>query len=148
MPQPLLLGFITFLLSFVPAAPPLVWGSLALWLFFQGEFGWSIAVAGWSLLFVSSIDNLSRPYLITQANSLPVLLSFFGFRGGILAFGFIGVFLGPVLLAVDGRRPTRTRGSLLLIDLPAEVACRSQLGVKTMWEAAVLAASYIVDCYR
>jgi predicted PurR-regulated permease PerM len=48
------------------------------------------------LLLVSSIDNLLRPYLLTQAN----ILSFFGFLGGNLAFGFIGVFLGPVLLAV------------------------------------------------
>ena len=100
VPQALLLGFLTFLLSFVPAAPPLVWGGVALWLFFQGEVGWGIFVAGWGLLLVSSIDNLLRPYLLTQANSLPVLLSFFGFLGGILAFGFIGVFLGPVLLAV------------------------------------------------
>ena len=69
-------------------------------MFFQGEVGWGIFVAGWGLLLVSSIDNLLRPYLLTQANSLPVLLSFFGFLGGILAFGFIGVFLGPVLLAV------------------------------------------------
>jgi predicted PurR-regulated permease PerM len=100
VPQALLLGFLTFLLSFVPAAPPLVWGSAALWLFFRGEVGWGIFVAAWGLLLVSSIDNLLRPYLLTQANSLPVLLSFFGFLGGILAFGFIGVFLGPVLLAV------------------------------------------------
>ncbi|MUT27335.1 MULTISPECIES: AI-2E family transporter [Mesorhizobium] len=100
VPQALLLGFLTFLLSFVPAAPPLVWGSAALWLFFGGELGWGIFVAAWGLLLVSSIDNLLRPYLLTQANSLPVLLSFFGFLGGILAFGFIGVFLGPVLLAV------------------------------------------------
>ena len=81
-------------------APPLVWGGAALWLFFQGEVGWGIFVASWGLLLVSSIDNVLRPYLLTQANSLPVLLSFFGFLGGILAFGFIGVFLGPVLLAV------------------------------------------------
>ncbi|MDG4903507.1 MULTISPECIES: AI-2E family transporter [unclassified Mesorhizobium] len=100
VPQALLLGFLTFLLSFVPAAPPVVWGSAALWLFFRGEVGWGIFVATWGLLLVSSIDNLLRPYLLTQANSLPVLLSFFGFLGGILAFGFIGVFLGPVLLAV------------------------------------------------
>jgi predicted PurR-regulated permease PerM len=100
VPQALLLGFLTFLLSFVPAAPPLVWGSVALWLFFRGEVGWGIFVAAWGLLLVSSIDNVLRPYLLTQANSLPVLLSFFGFLGGILAFGFIGVFLGPVLLAI------------------------------------------------
>ena len=100
VPQALLLGFLTFLLSFVPAAPPLVWGSVALWLLFHGEVAWGIFVAGWGLLLVSTMDNVLRPYLLTQANSLPVLLSFFGFLGGILAFGFIGVFLGPVLLAV------------------------------------------------
>jgi predicted PurR-regulated permease PerM len=100
VPQAFLLGFLTFILSFVPAAPPLVWGSVALWLFFQGEVGWGFFIAAWGLLLISSIDNVLRPYLLTQANSLPVLLSFFGFLGGILAFGFIGVFLGPVLLAV------------------------------------------------
>ena len=67
---------------------------------------------------MSSIDNLLRPYLLTQAN----ILSFFGFLGGNLAFGFIGVFLGPVLLAVDtacssnGRQPTVKEAALLLIN--------------------------------
>jgi predicted PurR-regulated permease PerM len=55
VPQALLLGFLTFVLSFVPMAPPLVWGSVALWLFFQGEVGWGIFVAAWGLLLVSSI---------------------------------------------------------------------------------------------
>lgn len=75
---------------------------------------------------MSSIENLLRPYLLTQANSLSVLLSFFGFLGGILAFGFIGVFLGPVLLAVEdtafflnGRLPT-PRSVALLVGSPAE----------------------------
>ena len=100
VPQALLLGFLTFILSFVPFAPPLVWGSVTLWLFFQGEVGWGFFVGAWGLLLVSSIDNVLKPYLLAQANSLPVLLSFFGLVGGILAFGFIGIFLGPVLLAV------------------------------------------------
>jgi predicted PurR-regulated permease PerM len=100
VPQPLLLGFVTFVLSFVPAGPPLVWGSVALWLFFQGDVGWGIFVAAWGMLLVSSIDNVLRPYLLSQSNSLPVVLGLFGFVGGLLAFGFIGVFLGPTLLAV------------------------------------------------
>jgi predicted PurR-regulated permease PerM len=100
VPQALLLGFVTFVLSFVPAGPPLVWGSVALWLLFQGAVWWGIFVAGWGLLLVSSIDNVLRPYLLSQSNSLPVVLGLFGFVGGILAFGFIGVFLGPTLLAV------------------------------------------------
>ena len=95
-----LLGFVTFVLSFVPGGPPLVWGSVALWLFFRGDVWWGIFVAAWGLLLVSSIDNVLRPYLLSQSNSLPVVLGLFGFVGGLLAFGFIGVFLGPTLLAV------------------------------------------------
>jgi predicted PurR-regulated permease PerM len=100
VPQALLLGFVTFVLSFVPGGPPLVWGSVALWLFFQGGIWWGIFVAAWGLLLVSSIDNVLRPYLLSQSNSLPVVLGLFGFVGGLFAFGFIGVFLGPTLLAV------------------------------------------------
>jgi predicted PurR-regulated permease PerM len=100
VPQALVLGFVTFVLSFVPGGPPLVWGSVALWLFFRGDLWWGIFVAAWGLFLVSSIDNVLRPYLLSQSNSLPVLLGLFGFVGGLLAFGFIGVFLGPTLLAV------------------------------------------------
>jgi predicted PurR-regulated permease PerM len=100
VPQALLLGFVTFVLSFVPGGPPLVWGSVALWLFFQGAVWGGIFVAAWGLLLVSSIDNFLRPYLLAQSNSLPLVLGLFGFVGGILAFGFIGMFLGPTLLAV------------------------------------------------
>jgi predicted PurR-regulated permease PerM len=52
------------------------------------------------LLLVSSIDNVLRPYLLGKISTLPVVLGLFGFIGGILAFGFIGLFLGPTLLAV------------------------------------------------
>ena len=100
VPQALLLGFLTFVLSFVPGAPPLVWGSVALWLLVQGAVWRGIFVAAWGLLLVSSIDNVLRPYLLGKTSNLPVVLAFFGFIGGILGFGFIGVFLGPTLLAV------------------------------------------------
>jgi predicted PurR-regulated permease PerM len=100
VPQAPLLGLLTFGLSFVPAGPPLVWGPVALWLLVQGAVGWGIFVAAWGLLLVSSIDNVLRPYLLGKTNNLPVVLGLFGFIGGILAFGFIGLFLGPTLLAV------------------------------------------------
>ncbi|MGQ7794632.1 AI-2E family transporter [Faunimonas sp. B44] len=98
--QALLFGFFTFILSFLPAGPPLVWGGVAVWLVVQGDFWWGIFVAVWGALLVSTIDNLLRPYLLAQSNNLPVVLGLFGFIGGILAFGFIGIFVGPVLLAV------------------------------------------------
>ena len=95
-----LLGFLTFVLSFVPAGPPLVWSAVALWLLVQGAVWWAIFVAAWGLLLVSSIDNILKPYLLNRTSNLPVVLGLFGFFGGVLAFGFIGVFLGPTLLAV------------------------------------------------
>ncbi|MBB4276268.1 AI-2E family transporter [Rhizobium mongolense] len=98
--QSLLLGGLTFLLSFVPAGPPFVWGPVALWLLMQGSVWWGIFIAAWGLLLVSSIDNFLRPYLLSQNINLPVLLGLFGLVGGVLAFGFIGLFLGPTLLAV------------------------------------------------
>ncbi|MHC2301757.1 putative PurR-regulated permease PerM [Rhizobium mongolense] len=79
--------------------PPLVWGSVALWFLVQGAIWWSIFVATWGLLLVSSVDNVIRPYVLGKTN-LPVLLGLFGLLGGVIAFGFIGIFLGPTLLAV------------------------------------------------
>jgi predicted PurR-regulated permease PerM len=52
---------------------------------------------------VSSIDNFVKPWLISQGSDMPFILIFFGVLGGALAFGFIGVFLGPTLLAVGYR---------------------------------------------
>ena len=100
VPQALVLGFLTFVLSFVPVGPPLVWGAVALWLFVQGMVWWGVFVAAWGLLLVSSIDNVLRPYVLGKTNNLPVVLGLFGFLGGVLAFGLIGIFLGPALLAV------------------------------------------------
>jgi predicted PurR-regulated permease PerM len=100
VPQSLLLGCLTFALSFVPGGPPFLWGPVALWLLMQGSIGWGIFVAIWGLLLVSSIDNFLRPYLLNQNTNLPVLLGLFGLIGGVLAFGLIGLFLGPTLLAV------------------------------------------------
>ena len=98
--QALLLGFLTFMLSFLPAGPPLVWGGVAIWLLSRGEFWWGVFVVAWGALLVSTIDNLLRPYLLSQSNNLPVVLGFFGLVGGVLAFGFIGIFVGPAVLAV------------------------------------------------
>jgi predicted PurR-regulated permease PerM len=62
--------------------------------------GWYTNRITVTTLLVSSIDNVLRPYLLGKTGNLPVVLGLFGFVGGILAFGFIGVFLGPTLLAL------------------------------------------------
>jgi predicted PurR-regulated permease PerM len=62
--------------------------------------GWAIFMGAWGLLVVSSVDNFLKPYLISRGSSLPFVLVFLGAVGGILTFGFIGLFLGPTLLAI------------------------------------------------
>lgn len=100
VPSPLLLGAATFLLSPVPIGPPLVWGGAAIWLFSRDEIAWGVFMLAWGTLVVSSIDNFVKPLLISRGAAMPFVLVLLGVFGGVLAFGFIGVFLGPTLLAV------------------------------------------------
>ena len=90
----------TFFLSMIPVGPPLVWGGAAIWLFAQGSVGWGLFMVAWGLFVISSIDNFIKPYLISRASSLPLLLILLGVFGGIVAYGFIGIFIGPPMLAV------------------------------------------------
>jgi predicted PurR-regulated permease PerM len=96
------LALLTFFLSVVPFGPALIWLPAALWLFNQGSVGWGIFMLLWGV-GVSSIDNVVKPWIISQGSAMPFLLIFFGGLGGALAFGFIGVFIGPTLLAVGYR---------------------------------------------
>jgi predicted PurR-regulated permease PerM len=95
-----LLGFVVFLLSPVPIGPPLVWIPVGIVLIQRGEIAWGIFVLVWGALVVSSIDNVIKPLIISRGSQLPFILVLLGILGGAVAFGFIGVFLGPVLLAL------------------------------------------------
>jgi predicted PurR-regulated permease PerM len=98
-----LLGVLTFFFAILPFGPPIIWIPAALWLFSQGTMGWGVFMVIWGLFGISSVDNFLRPYLISQGSKLPFALIFCGVIGGALAFGFVGVFLGPTLLAVAFR---------------------------------------------
>lgn len=100
VPAPFLLAAATFFLSIVPVGPPLVWGGAAVWLVYEGQIGWAIFMALWGFLAISTIDNLVKPYLISRSSKLPLLLIVLGVFGGVIAFGFIGLFIGPPVLAV------------------------------------------------
>lgn len=100
VPGALLLGLLTFFLSIVPMGPPLLWFPAAVWLFYQGHTGMAVFLALWGALVVSSVDNFLKPYLISQGADMPFILVLFGVLGGLAAFGFLGVFIGPTLLAV------------------------------------------------
>lgn len=100
VPGALLLGFLTFVLSLVPGGPPFVWVPVTIWLLYTDQPGWALFMAIWGFISISGIDNIIRPYLISRESRLPLLLVFLGVIGGVLAFGFIGIFLGPTLLAL------------------------------------------------
>lgn len=100
VPGATLLGLVTFFLSVVPVGPPLIWGSATIWLFYQGSVGSAIFMGLWGLLVISLVDNFLKPIIISRGSHLPFILVFLGVLGGVLTFGFIGVFLGPTLLAV------------------------------------------------
>jgi predicted PurR-regulated permease PerM len=100
VPAVMLLSVLVFVASVAPIGPPVVWGGAALWLFTRGEVGWGIFMLVWGALLISSVDNVVRPMLISRGSSLPFLLTLLGVLGGVIAFGFVGMFIGPTLLAV------------------------------------------------
>lgn len=124
VPAAVLLGLMTFLISVIPMGPPLIWIPAAIWVFQNGSVGMGIFMLLWGALGISSIDNFIRPLIISQGNKMPFVLIFMGVLGGGLAFGLIGIFLGPTLLAVSFRlgeewlayrnqvKPTGTEGEL------------------------------------
>jgi predicted PurR-regulated permease PerM len=81
----------------IGAVPVLV--CALVWLWFQGETGWFVVLLIWTLI-VGSMDNVLRPILIKKGADLPLLLIFAGVIGGLFAFGLLGLFVGPVILAV------------------------------------------------
>jgi predicted PurR-regulated permease PerM len=107
VPGALFLGSLTFLFGLVPGGPPLIWVAAALWLASVDRVGWAVFMAVWGFFVISGVDNLIKPYLISRANRMPLLVVFLGVLGGAYAFGFIGIFLGPTLLGV---------GYALLVD--------------------------------
>jgi predicted PurR-regulated permease PerM len=100
IPAALLLGLLLFVLALIPFGPALIWGPAAAWLYFDGEIGWAIFIVVWSLAAGLVTDNVLRPYLISRGSDLPLILILFGVVGGAAAFGVLGLFLGPTLLAV------------------------------------------------
>jgi predicted PurR-regulated permease PerM len=100
VPSAPILAFITFFLSVVPMGPPLVWIPAALWLYHTGQVGWTIFLVVWGVAVVGMADNVIKPLLISKGTDMPLLWVMLGVLGGALAFGFLGVFIGPTLLAV------------------------------------------------
>ncbi len=96
----LVLGIAAGFLSLIPAGSALIWIPAGVVLIAQGETWWGVFVLAWGVIVVSSVDNFLKPFFISRGSDLPVALVILGVLGGVAAFGFLGVFLGPTLLAV------------------------------------------------
>ena len=100
VPRAVLLGAVAGLLSVLPIGAPVVWIPAALWLMSSGHVAWGIFLAAYGVIAVSGADSVIRPWFIARGAHLPFLLTILGVLGGALAFGLLGIFLGPVLLGV------------------------------------------------
>jgi predicted PurR-regulated permease PerM len=99
VPFAALLSAVMLMLCIAQLGPGLILFPAVGWMFWMGDTGWGIFLLVWSLIVVT-LDNVLRPVLIKKGADLPLLLIFAGVIGGMLSFGLIGLFIGPVVLAV------------------------------------------------
>jgi len=98
VPHAALLTAVAFILGIAQLGPLLVLAPSVVWLFWTGSTGWALALLIWSLP-VGTLDNIIRPILIRRGVQLPLLLIIAGVIGGLISFGVVGLFVGPVVLA-------------------------------------------------
>jgi predicted PurR-regulated permease PerM len=101
VPSAVALGAATVFTSFLPGGGGAITLIAAVWIGFEGRIVAAVLLGLWSLLVVSSVDNVLRPLLISERSDIPFLMVFFGVLGGLATFGLIGLFIGPVLLSVS-----------------------------------------------
>jgi len=99
VPQATVLTALVFVLCVAQLGPGFVLIPACIWLYWTGDSSWAVALLIWAIL-LAGVDNVLRPYLIKRGAKLPLLLIFAGVIGGLVAFGVVGLFIGPVVLAV------------------------------------------------
>src|SRR5262252_549393 len=99
VPFAAVLTAIMFMLCIAQLGPLPVLVPVVIWLYWSGESGWGTFVLVWTVV-VGSLDNILRPILIRKGAHLPLVLLLAGVIGGLIAFGLVGIFLGPVVLGV------------------------------------------------
>ncbi len=101
LPSPLVFGVVAALVALIPmVGSALVWVPGALYLAARGEYGYAVFLGVWGAVVVGMVDNFLRPMLISGRADVPTLAVFVGVMGGLAAFGFIGLFLGPIVLGL------------------------------------------------
>ena len=97
---PVFLAVLTTVCGLLPFVVPLLWGSVGFWLIATGHTAAGVGLLVWGTIVVSWIDNIVRPFVISRETRIPFLLVMFGVIGGVAAFGLVGLFIGPVILAM------------------------------------------------
>jgi predicted PurR-regulated permease PerM len=100
VPGALLIGMLCFFLTLVPLGPTLVWLPAVIWLFTSGHTIAAVFLGVWSLVLFNAFESVMRVYLIGRSSDLPMMLLLLGMFGGLFTLGFLGLFVGPTLLAV------------------------------------------------
>ncbi len=98
--RPVLLGTIAGFFAVLPIGAPLIWVPAGIWLLTSGATGHGIFLLGYGVLVISGTYHIIQPWILARGAKLPFLLTVLGVLGGLLAFGLLGIFLGPVLLGV------------------------------------------------
>jgi len=101
IPQNLIWAFLTVVASFIPVfGTSLIWGPLVVYLLIGGHYVKALILLIYAVLLISQIDNVIKPVLIGGKTKIHNLLIFFAVLGGLAKFGFLGLFLGPVILGL------------------------------------------------
>ena len=103
VPFATILTAIIFMLAVAQVGAGLVMLAAIIWLFWTGSIGWGLVLIVWTILTGPVLHNTLRPILIKKGADLPLLLVLAGVIGGLIAFGLVGIFIGPMVLAVSYR---------------------------------------------
>jgi predicted PurR-regulated permease PerM len=103
VPFATILTAIIFMLAVAQVGAELVMLAAIIWLFWAGSIGWGVVLIVWTIMTGPVLHNTLRPVLIKKGADLPLLLVLAGVIGGLIAFGLVGIFIGPMILAVSYR---------------------------------------------
>ena len=95
-----ILSLLTFMLGLVQVGPILIWLPLSIWLWSDGEIAMSIFMSLWGFFAIGLTDNVVKTLVVAKGADLPAILAFLGAIGGLIVWGIVGLFLGPVMVAV------------------------------------------------
>jgi predicted PurR-regulated permease PerM len=100
LPSAITAGIAMFFCALLPAGTVIIWAPAVFWLFVSGRPVAGALLLAWCALVVSTIDNVLKPFFIGGRTQLNTLMVFFGIVGGMIAFGFSGLFIGPLVITL------------------------------------------------